>query len=125
VRTSIDVVIAAPLDTVWRALTVPADVERWAGVTAAALPDDYPQAGQHARWHDRGVVLHDYIVEVRPGRLLASRLARASATVVEHYHLQRRGRGATRLRATWHGHPALADNAASMRLLRRWCETGR
>ena len=124
-RTAIDGLIAAPLERVWRALTIPAEVERWAGVTSIQVPDGYPQPGQVARWDDDGVVLYDYIVGVADHRVLASRLTRAHALVVERYELQPRGPSTTRLRATWHGHPALAANTESVHLLRRWCETGR
>ena len=124
-RTAVDLTIAAPIGRVWRALTVTTEVEHWAGVTAIDIPDRYPQPGQLALWDDRGVVLYDYIVGVETERLLASRLLRANALVVERYDLQPRGAATTRLRASWHGHPALANNAESIRLLRRWCETGR
>ena len=124
-RTAVSLVIAAPVDRVWRALTVPAEVERWAGVTAHEVPPGYPRAGQHARWDDRGIMLHDYIVTVVPERLLASRLTRGSDLVVERYDLRPAGGSATGLRATWLGHPGLAENATSLHLLQRWCETGR
>lgn len=124
-RTAIALVIAAPVDRVWRALTVPAEVEQWAGVAAHDVPPGYPRAGDHARWSDRGVVLHDYIVAVLPERLLASRLTRGSDLVVERYDLRPAGTSATRLRATWLGHPGLAENGPSLHLLQRWCETAR
>ena len=124
-RKAVTLVIAAPVDRVWRALTVPAEVERWAGVTANDVPAGYPRAGQHARWGDRGAVLHDHIVAVVHERLLASRLTRGSDLVVEHYSLRPAGSSTTRLRATWLGHPGLAENTASLHLLQRWCETAR
>jgi hypothetical protein len=125
VRCSVTVRIATPVDRVWRALTVPAEVERWAGVTAIDVPDAYPASGDYARWWDRGALLHDYIVDSVTERVLVSRLLRGPHLVVERYDLHPAGRAATRFQASWHGHPALADNTYSAHLLRRWCETGR
>jgi hypothetical protein len=125
VRVSVTVRIGAPVGRVWRALTVPAEVERWAGVTAIDVPDSYPASGDYARWWDRGVVLHDYIVDLEPECLLVSRLLRGPHLVVERYDLRPAGRAATLFQASWRGHPLLADNTDSVHLLRRWCETGR
>lgn len=123
-HTSVTLDIAAAVSRVWRALTTPDEVETWAGVTAVSLPPTYPAAGDYARWWDRGVLLHDYIVAVEPERTLESRLERGSDLVIERYAL-RAGGGATRLRATWRGHPRLAGNERSMHVLKRWCETVR
>jgi uncharacterized protein YndB with AHSA1/START domain len=42
--------IAAPIDRVWRALTIPEEVRVWDGVEPLDVPTHYPQPGQHARW---------------------------------------------------------------------------
>ncbi len=115
--------ISAPVDRLWRALTVPSEVARWAVVEPIDVPAGYPAPGQHATWRDGDRVLHDVIVRVDPLRRLSSRLWRGPWLVLEDYLLHPRGRS-TRLRAEWRGHPALAaGNDAAMRRLKRWCET--
>lgn len=72
----IAVCIEAPVDRVWRALTVPEEVSRWDGVEPADVPPGYPRPGQHARWLTRlgpiRVVLHDRLQVVDPPFRLTS-----------------------------------------------------
>jgi hypothetical protein len=123
----ITVAVAAPVATVWRALTDPAIVTMWAGVTPVRLAAGYPQPGEHALWREsNGGLLHDLILNVEPERRLTSRLTRGSCWVMEDYLLDARGARATRLRAEWRGHAALAlGNDASLRRLKAWCELSR
>ena len=119
----VDMVIRAPVAVVWRALTEPALVVGWAGVRPARLRPDYPSPGEHALWWDRGTLLHDVIVRVEPERRLTSRLSLGPWTVVEEYELRPAGASATRLLATWRGHPRLAlGNDELMRRFKKQTE---
>jgi uncharacterized protein YndB with AHSA1/START domain len=120
----IQVGIGAPIERVWRALTDPSEVTRWAQVEPVRVPDGYPAAGQYALWRDRGgVLLHDVILRVEARRRLTSRLHVGPWLVLEEYLLSPAGRRNTRLRVTWRGHPALAaGNDAAMRRLKGQCE---
>ena len=118
--TIIQVGIGAPIERVWRALTDPSEVTRWAQVDPVHLPDGYPAAGQYALWRDRGgVLLHDIILRVERERRLTSRLHVGPWLVLEEYLLTPSGERRTRLRASWRGHPALAaGNRAAIQRLR-------
>jgi uncharacterized protein YndB with AHSA1/START domain len=89
--------IAASPERVWRALTVPAEVERWDGVTARDVPEGYPAVGQHARWSTRSgplrLVLHDRIRLVEPSTRFASSIDVGFVHVEEEYRLGLRGQG--------------------------------
>ena len=77
-RIHLAVDIAAPPDTVWRALCDPHAVTRWDTTVIAALdaPPDYPQPGQHVRWRCEGTseLLHDHPQHVEPNQRLHSLL---------------------------------------------------
>src|SRR5579864_6358254 len=90
-RITVTTRISAPPDRVWRALTVPSEVECWDGVTPIDVPDAYPKAGQHARWSTRAgpfrLTLHDRILIVDPPRRFASTIDVGFVHVEEDYHL--------------------------------------
>ncbi len=111
-------------EATWRRLAEPALVSIWAGVVPLDSPDDYPQPGQRVRWRDpmTGVLLHDEILDVSPGRLLRSRLRTGPALALERYTLRPAGPRATVLRAEWHGHPSLVvDSVDALTRMIRAC----
>jgi uncharacterized protein YndB with AHSA1/START domain len=73
-------VVGAPRQTVWRALSVPAERVGWDERLLAAIDgvEDYPRAGRLARWRYRlgsvPVVMEDHPLEVVPGERLRSQL---------------------------------------------------
>jgi uncharacterized protein YndB with AHSA1/START domain len=73
-------VVGATRQTVWRALSVPAERVGWDERLLAAIDgvDDYPRAGRLARWRYRlgsvPVVMEDHPLEVVPGERLRSQL---------------------------------------------------
>jgi uncharacterized protein YndB with AHSA1/START domain len=83
--------IDAPIDVVWRALCDPRAVEAWDGARPVAVPDDYPHAGQHARWRTRvgplPVVLHDRVQTVDAPHRLAARITYGIVDLDEEYTL--------------------------------------
>jgi uncharacterized protein YndB with AHSA1/START domain len=89
--------ISAPPDRVWRALTDPSEVQVWDGVTPIDVPDDYPNAGQHARWSTRAgplrLTLHDRIRVVDPVQRFASSIDVGFVHVEEDYRLKPSGPG--------------------------------
>jgi uncharacterized protein YndB with AHSA1/START domain len=113
---SVAIDIAAPVDRVWRALTVPAEVSQWDGVLPVDVPDRYPLVGQHARWLVRvgplRLTLHDRIRVVEPGTRLASTIDIGLVHIEEQYTLE----------TTVGGTHVASDNEVSARLpgLHRW-----
>jgi Polyketide cyclase / dehydrase and lipid transport len=109
-RVTVVAEIAAPPSRVWRAITAPAEVARWDGVVPTGVPDDYPVAGQHARWGTRiafvPLVLHDRIRVVEAERCLASSIDVGLVHVEERYTLD----------ATPSGTRLTSDNDVSARL---------
>jgi uncharacterized protein YndB with AHSA1/START domain len=93
------VTIAAPIERVWRALCDPVEVSVWDGARPAAVPPDYPRAGQHARWRATWfgvpVVLHDRVRAVEAPRRLAARITYAAVDVDEEYRLDATTAGTT------------------------------
>ena len=90
-RVTVATVIAAPVERVWRALTVPDQVCAWDGVFRLDVPDDYPQVGQHARWQSPvgplQLTLHDRINGIEEGRRMAATIDIAFVHVDEEYSL--------------------------------------
>jgi hypothetical protein len=101
--------IPVPTTAVWRALTDVAEVSEWTGLEAVTTGIDYPIAGEWAIWRDpsSGVLLHDEILTVDPGRRLRSRLRRGPWLAIEDYVVEAAGPRSTTLRAEWRGHPIL------------------
>ena len=93
--------IDAPIERVWRALTVPAEVSIWDGVVPVEVRDDYPQPGHHARWGSRlgpfRLTLHDHIRVVEPGACFAADIDIAFVHVDETYRLRATEEGSTEL----------------------------
>lgn len=89
--------VAAPPERVWRALTIPAEVERWDGVSPYDVPEGYPAVGQHARWLSTSgplrLVLHDRILVVDPTTRFASSIDVGFVHVEEEYRLDASGQG--------------------------------
>lgn len=135
----VEVVIGAPRQRVWRALTDPAEVCRWTGLEMADVPGGYPTPGQHARWGLRvgpvTLTLHDRVVGVDPPARLAADLAIALVRVAEEYQLDA-GPGGTVLvsrnvvRSTIPGLGRLAralvarDVRSSLASLAAFCQAG-
>lgn len=92
-RVIVTVRIAAPPDRVWRALTVPSEVQVWDGVTPVDVPGDYPTPGHHARWSSKvgpvRLTLHDRVRAVDPVSRFASSIAVGFVRVEEEYRLKR------------------------------------
>ena len=95
----VHVEMAAPVDRVWRALTVPAEVTRWDGVTPSEVPEGYPSPGDHARWLSAvgpiRLVLHDRITAVEPLARMASSIDVGFVHVEEEYRLASSPQGST------------------------------
>jgi uncharacterized protein YndB with AHSA1/START domain len=93
--------IAAPIDRVWRALTIPDEVRVWDGVDPLDVPIHYPQAGQHARWRSAfgplRLTLHDRIREIDDGLRMAATIDIAFVHVDEEYRLAPTANGGTTL----------------------------
>jgi uncharacterized protein YndB with AHSA1/START domain len=93
--------IAAPVDRVWRALTVPDEVTIWDGVVPLDVPVDYPKVGQHARWQSAfgplRLTLHDRIRVVEKTRCMAAAIDLAFVHVDEEYRLSPMADGGTML----------------------------
>ena len=93
--------IAAPIDRVWRALTIPEEVRVWDGVDPLDVPIHYPQAGQHARWRSAlgplRLTLHDRIREIDDGLRMAATIDIAFVHVDEEYRLAPTANGGTTL----------------------------
>src|SRR5438105_2563777 len=90
---SLGVDIQAPPARVWRALCDPAEVLRWDAnvIEAIDAPPDYPQPGQHVRWHCRSGpfrLLHDRPQVVEAPARLRSRLALGPYRYDETYNLE-------------------------------------
>ena len=98
-RVTVVTVIAAPVERVWKALTVPDEVCAWDGVSRLDIPDDYPQVGQHARWKSPfgplQLTLHDRISVVEEGRRMAAAIDIAFVHVDEEYCLLPTSEGGT------------------------------
>ena len=109
-RVVVTVDIAVPPERVWRALTDPAEVHAWDGVTAVSVPAGYPAPGQHARWESRTgpvrMALHDRVRVVDAPTRFASTIDVAFVHVEEEYRLDQQDLG-TRL---------VSDNLVSSRL---------
>jgi uncharacterized protein YndB with AHSA1/START domain len=109
-RVVVTVDIAVRPERVWRALTDPAEVEAWDGVTAVSVPAGYPAPGQHARWASRTgpvrMALHDRVRVVEAPRCFASTIDVGFVHVEETYRLDPQRPG-TRL---------VSDNVVSSRL---------
>ncbi len=86
--------IAASVERVWRALTVPAEVVQWdSGVIEPIdAPPDYPQPGQHVRWRYRlgpiPLILVDRPSEVVPNSILRSSIRLGPFAFDETYRLR-------------------------------------
>lgn len=84
--------IAAPVERVWRALTVPDEVVAWDGVEQVDVPAGYPSPGQHARWATRALgvrwPLHDRIVAVEAPSRFASAITVGFVALDEEYRLR-------------------------------------
>jgi uncharacterized protein YndB with AHSA1/START domain len=93
--------IAAPIDRVWRALTIPDEVRVWDGVEPLDVPTDYPQAGQHARWRSAlgpvRLTLHDRIVAIDDELRFAASVDVMFVHVDEEYRLAPTAQGGTTL----------------------------
>jgi uncharacterized protein YndB with AHSA1/START domain len=93
--------IAAPAERVWKALTRIEEVRAWDGVVPFDVPDQYPEPGQHARWHSAlgplQLMLHDRIMAVEENRRLNSIIDIAFVHVNEEYVLTPRAEGGTTL----------------------------
>jgi len=100
-RVNVTTEIAAPIDRVWRALTVIDQVRAWDGVVAHDVPEDYPAPGQHARWRSAfgplQLMLHDRIVDVDENRRFRSLIDIAFIRVDEEYLLSSNEPGVTTL----------------------------
>lgn len=85
------IVIDAPVERVWRALTQPAEVSQWDGAVPILIPDGYPAPGQHALWRTRlgpfPVKLHDRVHTVVPLSRLGSTIDVGFIHVDEDYRL--------------------------------------
>jgi uncharacterized protein YndB with AHSA1/START domain len=99
VRVCVTTEIAAPVERVWRALTIPAEVCAWDGVVALDVPAGYPQAGQHARWRSAfgplRLTLHDRIHVIDEGRRMTAAIDIAFVHVDEEYRLSPNAHGGT------------------------------
>jgi uncharacterized protein YndB with AHSA1/START domain len=84
--------IDAPIERVWQALCVPAEVQAWDGAQPVDVPPDYPQPGQHARWRTAigplPVTLHDRVVAVDAPVRLAARITYGFVDLDEEYRLE-------------------------------------
>lgn len=136
-RVLVEVLISAPPERVWQALTVPAEVTEWDGVVPLEVPPGYPQPGQHARWRMRvgplPLVLHDRIRAVEQHRRLAATIDVGFVHIHEEYRLAPAD-GGTRLVAdnevrsripgfSWLARRLAGSNvAASMARLAALCE---
>ena len=93
--------IEAPVDRVWRALTVPNEVTVWDGVVPLDVPVDYPKVGHHARWRSAfgplRLTLHDHILVVAEMRCMAATIDLALVHVDEAYRLSPIAGGGTML----------------------------
>ena len=93
--------IAAPVEKVWNALTVPDEVAVWDGVSALDVPADYPQVGHHALWRSAfgplRLTLHDRILVVEERRRMAATIDIGFIHVDEEYRLDPRSEGGTML----------------------------
>ena len=98
-RVTVATVIAAPVERVWRALTVPDEVCAWDGVSQLDVPDGYPQVGQHALWRSAfgplRLTLHDRISVVEEGQRMAAAIDIAFVHVDEEYSLLSTPEGGT------------------------------
>jgi uncharacterized protein YndB with AHSA1/START domain len=101
VRVCVTTEIAAPVERVWRALTVPNEVSVWDGVVAFDVPADYPRPGQHARWRSAfgpwRLTLHDRIGAIDDGRRMTAAIDLAFVHVDEDYRLSPATDGGTTL----------------------------
>ena len=90
-RVVVTVDIAVRPERVWRALTEPAEVEAWDGVTAVSVPAGYPAPGQHARWESRAgplrMALHDRVRVADAPTRFASTIDVGFVHVEEEYRL--------------------------------------
>ena len=140
----VSVEIDAPPSRVWRALCDPAEVVQWDTGVAEALdaPPDYPQPGQHVRWHYTNGpfrLLHDRPREVIEHQRLRSLLAVGPVRFDETYTLDPHGAGC-RLTAAmlvrvpvpmlgalverlYAGPAARSAVTASLQAIKRHCET--
>jgi uncharacterized protein YndB with AHSA1/START domain len=122
---------------VWRALTIPSEVQAWSGVTTCDVPEGYPAAGQHARWFSKvgpvRLVLHDRVRVVDRATRLAASIAVGFVRIEEEYRLEPQGPGselvsANEVRSSVLGLGWLAawltraDVEASMQRLKEFCE---
>lgn len=86
--------IAAGVERVWRALTVPAEVVQWDSgvIDPIDAPPDYPQPGQHVRWRYRlgpiPLILVDRPSEVVPNSILRSSIRLGPFAFDETYRLR-------------------------------------
>jgi uncharacterized protein YndB with AHSA1/START domain len=91
-RVVVRVRIDAPIERVWQALCNPAEVQAWDGAQPLAVPADYPQPGQHARWRSAvgplPVTLHDRVVAVEPPVRLAARITYGFVDLDEEYRAE-------------------------------------
>jgi len=83
--------IAAPVEKVWKALTLPHEVCAWDGVSALDVPADYPRAGQHARWHSAfgplRLTLHDHVSVIEERQRMVATIDIAFVHIDEEYRL--------------------------------------
>lgn len=111
-RVEIEIVIDAPPERVWRALTEPSEVTEWDGAVPIAIPEGYPAPGQHALWRTRlgplPVKLHDRVRCVEPRSRLKSTIDFGFVHFEEEYTLNP-------LRQD-HGVALKSDNAVSSRI---------
>jgi hypothetical protein len=129
--------IGVPPARVWRALTVPSEVQAWSGVAPYDVPHGYPAAAQHARWFAQvgplRLVLHDRVQAVDPTTRLASSIAVGFVRIEEEYRLEPHGPdcdlvSANQVRSSVPGLGRLAawltriDVEASMQRLKDYCE---
>lgn len=141
-RVCVSTQIAAPVERVWSALTVPDEVSVWDGVMALDVPVDYPQVGHHARWQSAfgplRLTLHDRILVVEEPLRMTATIDIAFIHVDEEYRISPLAEGGTTLvtsdevrsRVPGLGWLAVrltrANVVASMERLKEFCEhTGR
>ena len=141
-------VIAAEPERVWRALTSPDELVAWDERIVAAIrpPERYPARGQHVQWRYRigavQLVMHDRPLEVESPARLRRALSVGSLRYEQTFSLSREPGEPPRTRLSMkqiasNSVPVLGEMVdrfqvrrlatehvdATLRALRRWCES--